>query len=183
MGNTSEPAGAFDPEHWRRFRDRDRSAFEQVFAHYHPKLLAYLAAHYYFPLDIDSLAADTWLNVWKNPAYDPEQGRFFAWLLTIAKNIAASMIRTGKFEMLKNTEVLNEEAAPPVRNPEVDSESGFAECFGKLGSACQEILRLGIDGLKDREIADKLNIPEGTVASRKSRCRQQLLDCINTQKP
>ncbi len=51
----------------------------------------------------------------------------------------------------------------------------LAECFGKLGKNCQDILNMMYkDGLKGDEIAAKLNIKPNAVYQRMSDCRKKL---------
>ena len=188
MSSPSDPSDSFDADFWQRFRQRDRLVFQQVFACYHPRLLAYLWARCHPPLDPDGIAGATWLKVWMNPAYDPAQGPFFAWLHKVAQNIIVSTTRTKKFTKLKQTTALAEGMDPASCESDVLSERepderlrALRDCLGRIGHECQELLRRDIEGLKGREIAETLKIPEGTVASRKSRCKQRLRECIEKQ--
>lgn len=126
--------------------------------------------------DAENLLQDAFVKIWRNFKYfDPEKGRLFTFLATIARRTALDFIRSAyksNQKMIQNTD-----AAVSIESP--DPEMAKTDFIGvdslllKLKPEQREIIDLiYFQGLTQQEVSDELQLPLGTV---KSRCRATLL--------
>jgi RNA polymerase sigma factor (sigma-70 family) len=165
-----------------RLACRDDSALEDAYATYGPAVLAYLR-RYVGPDEAEDVLQRTFLDVWRSAErYDTRQ-RFSGWLFTIAHRRAVDSLRSR-------------------RQPVVDVE----QVRGLVGEDGRETadryadaadLRVALDGIAEhervvlelayfadltqREIAERLGIPLGTVKTRASRGLRHLGEKMRDQ--
>ena len=149
---------------------RDREAFARLFAHYAPRLKAWLIKTGATGPAAEDFAQDAMLAVWrKADLFDARRAGASAWIFAIARNRRLDIIR-------------RERRAPPT--PEIDPCAPESEQPDALLSGAQDARRIRIalgqltadqaQALRlaffleqtHSEIADRLNLPLGTVKSR-----------------
>ena len=75
-------------------RRRDREAFARLFAHFAPRLKAYLMKSGAPAPAADDFAQDAMLTVWrKAELFDPSRARAATWIFTIARNRRIDVLR------------------------------------------------------------------------------------------
>lgn len=119
------------------------------------------------------LAQDVFLKAWRNLArYDPERP-FAPWFLKLAANLAINAREAAK---LRKTVPLEEPPAPrPEETPDEELRAAVRKTIADLEpkyAACVALFYL--DGLSVKEIAERLDMPEGTVKIRLHRARDVL---------
>ena len=116
-----------------------------------------------------------------------ELGRSFRpWFLQILRNQCRDILRRRKagFETQRMTPVMAERLASPS-NPERERHRSEAralvwEALGRVSVDHREVLVMKeIQGLPYHEIAEALEVPEGTVASRLYHARRALKDALD----
>lgn len=114
--------------------------------------------------DAEDLAQESYLRAWEAwPRFDGRDAR--AWLYTIALRLAFNHLRSRRRQLrrvVRGEEVTWLDAADPDL---------LAALRGLDGRARSAILLNAVDGYTQREVADILGVPEGTVASWISRGR------------
>jgi RNA polymerase sigma-70 factor, ECF subfamily len=172
-----------DQELIRQVQNGNQRAFEKLVVRFQ-KEVYYLARKIVFNhMDADEVVQDTFLKVYRNiKEYDPDKCKFFTWLYRITVNTALSFIRRR-----------------PERNQSIDSlmeadRVQFADAADVTqeyqNHELQEIIEKALDslspemrsvfilktwnGLSYKEIAEVLEISEGTVMSRLNRARSKL---------
>ena len=104
-----------------------------------------------------------------------------AWLFTIMHNLHVNHIR--KQRPMLSTENLDESEQSLCALTKAEHSAELEElerAIDKLPDSHRQVLILvALEGLRYREAANILNIPEGTVMSRLSRARQQLRDRLH----
>jgi RNA polymerase sigma factor (sigma-70 family) len=149
--------------------NRDRAAFAVLFAHFAPRVKAYLLRLGASSGVAEELAQETLLSVWrKAQLFDPAKASAATWLFTIARNLRIDAIRREK------RPELDPEAFMP--EPDADADAGLmlAENEGRLRLALKELPADQIQVVELSFFADKphsqiaveLGIPLGTVKSR-----------------
>ena len=116
------------------------------------------------------LMQDASIKIWKNiKSYDESKGKLFTWLLRICRNTAIDKARTGKFKAIAQSKPLES----TVYNTATHSEemqipdSGLQKVIARLDDKYQQVIDLAyMQGYTQKEIAEELNIPLGTVKSR-----------------
>ena len=120
----------------------------------------------------EDLVQETLFSAWRNFRQFKPGTNCKAWLFRILTNLQyRQMRRSGK-----RPEVDMEQVTVRLGAPEkVSASQEMREAFARLTSEHQEVLHLAvIEGFGVREIADLLQLPEGTVMSRLSRARASL---------
>jgi len=104
-------------------------------------------------------------------------GKLIAWTITIMKNINIDESRrTAGVELVEIGE--NDGSKSPSSQEQSVEVSEVNDAMRELGDNCREILVLAGGGYSYQEISDTLLVNKGTVMSRLSRCREQLLEKI-----
>lgn len=112
--------------------------------------------------------------------------RFAGWLMTIVRNRARNLVRR---EVLRDTEQVPESARSRFPTPERDLE--MQELRGRLAEALaglteiqrQIVLLHDLEGWKHREIAERLDLPSGTVRSHLHFARKALRSALEALPP
>ena len=150
---------------------QDRSAFAALFAHFAPRVKAYLVRTGSDVSGADELTQEVMLLVWrKAERYDPAQANAATWIFTIARNK-----RIDKFRRERHLDFDPEDpslAPEPERAPDHGIES--AQEARKLGEAITtlpeeqaSLLKLAFyEGKSHSVIAAEVGLPLGTVKSR-----------------
>jgi RNA polymerase sigma factor (sigma-70 family) len=164
-----------------RLARRDESALEEAYAAYAPTLLGYLA-RYVGRDEAEDVLQRTFLDVWRHAdRYDPSQ-RFAGWLFTIAHRRAVDTLRSRR-SVVVDVDTLRHLAGDDGRAT-AERHADAAEVhwgLQRLPGHEQEVLELAYFGqLTQREIADRLGVPVGTVKARAARGTRRLADIMRT---
>ena len=172
---------------------RDGVQFEQVHAEYRPKILRYLR-RMVGPDEAQDLAQETFIKVERGLEGLREDSRISTWVYRIAANTALDRLRSPSYTRsvrladagssdrngaieIPNKNSLTGEKAPTVEQQHVRDEMnhcirGFIE---NLHENYRTVVVLGeLEGLKNREIAEVLDVSLDTVKIRLHRARAQL---------
>lgn len=168
-------------------KNRDRTAFTSVFAFYAPRIKAFLMRSNCSPALAEEVTQDVMVTLWqKAHMYDPAKSSLGTWLFRIARNRRIDLIRRDKSNKL--------DAQDPTMFPtieEIDTDAIDARerdqrirmAISTLPKAQMQLIRLSFfEGQPHSQIAEKLDLPLGTVKSRIrlafNRLRKQLSeDC------
>ena len=149
---------------------RDRDAFARLFEHFAPRLKAWLMKSGATSSAAEDFAQDAMLTVWrKADLYDPRKARAATWIFTIARNRRLDMLRRDA-RALPIPEI--ELSAHEVMRPDdiltiVDDARRVRDALSQLKPDQVEVLRLAFFLENPHsEIAQRLNLPLGTVKSR-----------------
>jgi RNA polymerase sigma-70 factor (ECF subfamily) len=113
---------------------------------------------------------DSFLKIWAHPEhYRREEGRFAAWLLTIARRSAIDRLRRDK-RRIQTAVSLDRDDAPELHDPGQEEELSWQDMSHVLDDLPDEqravILLAYYRGLTQSEIAAHLHLPLGTVKTR-----------------
>jgi RNA polymerase sigma-70 factor (ECF subfamily) len=148
---------------------RDRAAFADLFAHFAPRVKAYLMRLGAPPPVAEELAQEALLSVWRKAhLFDPSKASAATWLFTIARNLRIDAIRREKRPELDPEDFM------PETDPNADAGLMLAENEGRLRLALRQlpadqvqVVELSFFADKPHsQIAQELGIPLGTVKSR-----------------
>jgi RNA polymerase sigma-70 factor, ECF subfamily len=149
--------------------DRDRAAFAALFAHFAPRVKAYLLRLGAPSPVAEDLAQEALLSLWRKAhLFDPAKASCATWLFTIARNLRIDAIRREKRPQLDPEDFM------PEAGPAADDGMVLADDEGRLRIALKElpadqvqVVELSFFGDKPHsQIASELGIPLGTVKSR-----------------
>lgn len=158
-----------------RLASRDDEALAEAYAVYAPGVLAY-AARFVGAEDAEDVVQRTFLEAWRSASrYDPRQ-RFSSWLFTIAHHRSVDALRSRRHT------VVDVEAARDlvgVDGREIAEQHAEAadlrSTLRRLPEHERTVLELTYFGqLTQREVAEHLGVPVGTVKARAHRGVQRL---------
>lgn len=150
---------------------RDESALREVIAAYGGVVHGMARRVIAEPALAEEVAQDTFLALWRRPgAFDPARGSLQSFLLGIARNKAVDLVR--KEESLRRTrETLAREMRMTEHShdpgDEVEERQRVRGALASLTEVQREAVVLAYFGGRTyREVAEELEIPEGTAKTR-----------------
>lgn len=128
------------------------------------------------------LLQETTLKVLSNKDKFEEHSNFSSWVYTIMKNTFINNYRhTVKSNEIFNKNEIPQNLIPASRDMSQEATRSMEEIINKverLEDDYRQPFKLYTEGFKYKEIADKLNIPIGTVKSKIFFARQKLINAL-----
>jgi RNA polymerase sigma-70 factor (ECF subfamily) len=163
----------------------DTAAFSELVARY-SRPVYNLCLRYLPPADAEDMAQETFVRAFVHiRKLDPEKP-LLPWLATIARRLCIDWLRK------KKPQLRADPSRETIRDPEPDAERKtsskqelalLAEGLKTLPEGQREAVALyHLDGLAYREIAEVLNVPEGTVMTWLHRGRAKLRAILSEQR-
>jgi RNA polymerase sigma-70 factor (ECF subfamily) len=173
---TVDLGDARDRDLIRRIRSGDREAFRRLFRRYSPTALALAKRVLHQPHLAEETVQEAFLSVWRNPAgYDAERGSVRAWLMSTVHHRAVDLVRREEAQRRRAEESVAL-PGPPPDDPGVVvvEEIGLPQERAAVRAALEDlpdeqrqvIEMMYFEGLSQSRIAQKLELPLGTVKSR-----------------
>ncbi len=131
----------------------------------------------------EELCQDVFLKVWsKSDQYDLSKGRFFTWILNIARNAAIDHLRSRAFkegkQNLSTDNFVDIVGATSSLDKQTDT-IGLANYVNELKERCQNLIdALFFKGFTQKETSEKLEIPLGTVKTQIRSCISDLRSAL-----
>ncbi|MBL8992974.1 MAG: sigma-70 family RNA polymerase sigma factor [Spirochaetia bacterium] len=126
---------------------------------------------------IDDVVQETYLRAFRKLASFEERSQLTTWLYTIARNESFRMNqRLARREDRERAEVRDhlEIASPVPENDAADVGEEIRAQLRHLPEKIRQVMEKTVDGFSERETAESLRIPVGTVKSRASKGRELL---------
>jgi RNA polymerase sigma-70 factor, ECF subfamily len=152
-------------------RRRDRAAFAALFAHFAPRVNAWMLRAGSNQAAAEELTQETMLAVWqKARLFDPARAGVSTWIFTIARNLRIDALRRERHpsDLMQYS---SEEPDRPVQADDVikisQQEDRIRSALSRLPPEQAEVIRKAFfEDKVHREIEKELGIPLGTVKSR-----------------
>ena len=150
---------------------QDRSAFAALFAHFAPRVKAYLVRTGSDSSGADELTQEVMLLVWRKAArYDPAQANAATWIFTIARNKRIDRFRRDRhleFDPDDPTLAPEPEHLPDQQLETAEQARKIGIAIGTLPDEQGSLLKLAFyEGKSHSVIAAEVGLPLGTVKSR-----------------
>jgi len=150
---------------------RDVEAFKKLFQSYAPRVKSYMMRQGADPMVAEELAQETLLMVWRKAAlYSGEKGSATTWIFTIARNLRIDRLRREVAWQPLPEGAEEEPSLDPLPDEELDARERrdrVRAALAELPADQSEVVTLSyIEGLSHSEIAERLQLPLGTVKSR-----------------
>lgn len=126
----------------------------------------------------EDVMQDTFVNVMQSAASYRPSGKAMAWLLTITRNLALMRLRKFENKNLSFEEAFNTE---DTRDSFAQSENRMvlSAMLERLSADERQIVMLhALSGLKHREVAEMLGLPQATAISKYNRALAKLRDLM-----
>lgn len=165
------PSDVADTELLVRVSNDDRDALDELYARHAPWLAVRLSRRCGDPDTVDTAIQDTFLAVWKQAGKYQPTGEVGAWIWTIGiRRLIDQMRRRPNPTPASDSGLLDRVVAEEI--PLALGHTPLGQAYALLEPELQSVLAAtALDGLSNREAAELLNIPTGTVKSRLSRAR------------
>lgn len=159
----------------KKFQNKDVKAFEKLYAMYSDSMHGVI---YNIVRDhnvAEEVMQDVFVKVWqKSENYSKQKGRFFTWILNIARNAAIDKTRSKSFKKVKQN--LNADFFVDIiqTSESLDDKTnaiGIKAFVHKLDEKCKIVIDLlYFKGYTQSEASETLNIPIGTIKTRNRNC-------------
>lgn len=167
----------------QKFQDKDIRAFEKLYDMYAENICGVINTIVRNPERAQELCQDVFVKVWNNAAsYNSSKGRFFTWILNIARNAAIDEVRSKSHKNQKKNLSADYFVGILEQTENIDAKVdviGLKKLLKGLKERCNQIIELlYFKGFTQKEAAEQLNIPIGTVKTRNRSCIQQIRENI-----
>ena len=160
-----------------QFQKKDADAFQKLYNMYSENICGVINTIVKNNSVAEEICQDVFMKAWKNAeSYNASKGRFFTWILNIARNAAIDEIRSKSHKNSKKN--LSADYFVGILESMTDSEEGKEDIIGlkkllvNLKDKCIELLYF--KGLTQKEVSKELDIPLGTVKTRNRSCISQI---------
>lgn len=160
-----------------QLKERQESAFSKLYDNYSGALYGIV----YRMLANEALAQDalqeSFVKIWKNiDSYDRTKGSLFTWMLNITRNHTIDMMRSKN--MRQKIQKLDDNVGLINRTNKIGFNTDnilVKELVDQLKPEHKEMIELAyFEGYTQEELAEKLNMPLGTVKTRARAALTQL---------
>lgn len=167
-----------------KFQQKDEKAFETLYNMYSDSIHGVIFNIVRNDDIAQEVMQDVFIKAWHNAnSYSSEKGRFFTWILNIARNAAIDQTRSKSF---KNTSKnLNADFfVGIIQNKEnLDDQTdaiGIKKFVSKLAKTCIEVIELlYFKGYTQKEASETLDMPIGTIKTRNRNCINELRNMLD----
>ncbi len=162
-----------------QFQDKNEKAFETLYNMYSESMHGVI---YNIVRDNDlaeEVMQDVFIKAWNNSAsYSSKKGRFFTWILNIARNAAIDKTRSKTFKKSKKNlqadffvDILEDQDSLNDKTNAI----GIKKFVDKLAKKCIEVIELlYFKGYTQKEASETLDMPIGTIKTRNRNCINEL---------
>ncbi|MEJ1223677.1 RNA polymerase sigma factor [Sediminicola sp. 1XM1-17] len=161
------------------FQSRDMKAFEKLYAMYSENICGVINTIVKNTDLAEEICQDVFMKAWNNAeSYNASKGRFFTWILNIARNAAIDEVRSKSYKNSKQN--LSSDFFVGILENKDDLNSkvdtiGIQNLLKNLKEKCVQIIdMLYFKGYTQKEAAEELDIPVGTVKTRNRNCISQI---------
>jgi RNA polymerase sigma-70 factor, ECF subfamily len=166
---------------------KDVEAFQQLYQSFGPRLKSYMMRQGADADTAEELAQETLLAVWRKAAlYAEDKGSASTWIYTIARNLRIDKLRR-EFAWQElpegHDETASDDIAPDEAVSDMERQSRVRSALSLLPPDQHEVVTLSyLEGLSHSEIADRLQLPLGTVKSRMRLAYQKIRETVEDLK-
>lgn len=159
-------------------QNKDEKAFNYLYDNYSGALYGLILKTVVESNYADEVIQDVFMKVWKNIGqYDASKGRLYTWMINIARNTAIDFLKSKAYQNEQKNQSLsnfvNREETVNLsdRMANVSENNtdliGMSAVINGLKSEWNELIQLAyFQGYSQSEIAERLDIPIGTVKTR-----------------
>ncbi|TKD62600.1 RNA polymerase sigma factor [Flavobacterium sp. ASW18X] len=167
-----------------KFKQQDATAFETLHQMYAENICGVINTIVRNPERAQELCQDVFIKIWHNAdSYDKSKGRFFTWILNIARNTAIDEVRSKSHKNDKKNLQLDYFVGIVEGAEDMDERTntiGLKKLVKDLKEKCLQVIELlYFKGYTQKEVAEELNIPVGTVKTRNRSCISKLRENLN----
>jgi RNA polymerase sigma-70 factor (ECF subfamily) len=158
-----------------RFQQKDIKAYEQLYAMYANNICGVINTIVRDEFLAQEICQDVFVKIWdKADAYNASKGRFFTWILNIARNAAIDELRSRDYKQNKQNLHTDSFVGTLETRTEDDTtpDTSILKTLlkGLKGKCLSVIEMIYFRGYTQKEVAEELSIPLNTVKTRNRDC-------------
>ncbi len=164
-------------------KDKNETGFHHLYDNYSGALYGVILRIVQSREYTEEIIQDVFVKIWNSISqYDATKGRFYTWMINIARNTAIDYLKSKSFQNeLKNQSLpdfVYDSAELSTTNDSSDF-IGFNKVLENLETDKQELINLAYyQGYTQHEISEKLKIPLGTVKTKMRNALMKLKDLL-----
>ena len=151
----------------------DRDAFGELYDETSPRVFGLVRRLVVDPAQAEEVTQDVYLEIWQNASrFDAAKGNAIGWLFTIAHRRSVDRIRSAQAAHDRDLRIGARDVDVPVDTVAEAAETSIEHervvgALGELSDLQRECVALAYyGGLTQSEIAERLDVPLGTVKTR-----------------
>ena len=149
-----------------RIKKRDKEAFRYLYEYYFAKMVLFAESYLYDEEEARDLVQDLFFHLWKHAGALQVATSVKAYLFTSVRNRCLNVIRDRKIRDEHNNKLFEAQLFSGTEDVIIDEDvhRRLQEALNSLPDKCREIILLKVvEGKKNKEIAEQLNIVETTM--------------------
>ena len=149
---------------------KDKSLYVQLYQHFAPKVKAYIIRLGVVEATAEELTQEAMLNMWrKSHLFQPGKSAASTWLFTLARNQSIDWMRKQKYPEYSWDDI--QESSDDVSGVNTGEQAVQSErvalAISQLPENQAQVVYMSFyEGCSHSEIAERLNVPLGSVKSR-----------------
>ncbi|MBO3098799.1 RNA polymerase sigma factor [Gelidibacter pelagius] len=162
-----------------KFQQKDEKAFTELYRMYGDSMQGVIYNIVRDHAIAEEVMQDVFIKAWNNAnSYSAEKGRFFTWILNIARNAAIDKTRSKAFKNSRKN--LDAEYFVDIlqHSDSLDDQTdaiGIKKFVSQLAKKCIEVIELlYFQGFTQKEASETLDMPIGTIKTRNRNCIKEL---------
>ena len=165
---------AIDAALARRLIDGDHAALGEIYDRHGSTVYSIALSILHNPQAAEDVAQDVFVTLWNRPErYNPEIGRFAPWFYRVARNRAIDVVRQRRREVMPEDPAVFDlmlgpsEDAPASAVVERSEAQRVRSALSELPDEQRMLIELAyFGGLTQSQMANRLDIPLGTIKTR-----------------
>jgi RNA polymerase sigma-70 factor (ECF subfamily) len=151
-----------------RLKKDDKSAVDELFSYYYPRLYHFSKSILKIETEIDDILQEVFVKIWLNRQKINNVETFNSYIFTITKNEVLNLIRSNLRDQTFKNELFFRSVAEEYQTSDQvefnEIETRINQIVTDLPEKRQQVFILSrMEGLSNKEIAQQLNISEKTV--------------------
>ena len=166
-----------------RFQQKDMKSFEKLYEMYAESMFGVIFNIVRNNEETEEVLQDVFVKAWNNSSsYSSKKGRFFTWLLNIARNTAIDKIRSKSFKQGKQNLDASFFVDIVESYDDLDTQidiKGLKKYVNTLKETCKNLIELlYFKGYTQKEVSETLKMPLGTVKTNNRKCISELRNSV-----
>lgn len=153
-------------------KNKDQKGFDYLYENYSTALFGIINRIIPHEDDAKDVLQDVFIKIWNNiESYSPQKGRFFTWMLNLARNMSIDKLRSANYKYHNKNLSIDDHIVNVFDKNQAYTENvdriGLRKVVSTLRAEYRELIELAyFSGFTQVEIAEKLEMPLGTVKTR-----------------
>ncbi len=167
-----------------QLQQKNEKAFQKIYEMYSDNTFGVINTIIKDETISEEILQDVFIKIWNNAgSYSEKKGRFFTWVLNIARNAAIDKTRSKSFKNSQKNQdakyfvdILEEKSS---FSHKIDA-IGIKKYINVLEPLCKKVIDLlFFKGFTQKEASEELEIPLGTIKTRNRICINKLREILD----